>query len=78
MTSKLVCPNCGSDKRYLICQVKKASPFSERKGHTIGNRYMCAKCGFRYTEASTKKETTDLKCLKSYRKKWHGGKGGRK
>lgn len=65
MTSKLVCPNCGSDKRHLICQVKKESPFSRNTGHAIGNKYMCAKCGFKYTEESTKKERNNLKSCRA-------------
>jgi RNase P subunit RPR2 len=46
------CPNCGSEKRYLL-STSTNNHARERgknhfKGHVNSSKYMCLKCGFIY------------------------------
>ena len=47
MTTDLVCPNCGSDRRYR--QDNRAARFRHGLA-SDGNTYTCLKCGFHYKD----------------------------
>ena len=52
---KLVCPNCGSDRRYERNPKPKGDanikPLSKFKGHAARTKYICAKCGMKYNSS---------------------------
>lgn len=51
MGTDLVCPNCGSDKRYMA--TKNNSSLEKNFGRG-SNWYYCAKCGIKYGENAEK------------------------
>jgi len=46
---KLVCPNCGNDKRYLVSGYGKHREITSTKGHASKAKYICLKCGAKYS-----------------------------